>query len=279
MRSHIRAHSPGAVCATTALTALLILAWPGADARGQVGGKELTAKEIATRADRARRSSSEHNVMTMVLENHRGQQRVRTLEGWSREVSEEEDQRFSRFLEPSDVRDTTLLTYDYVHKDDSIWLYLPALKKVKRILSSNKKDYFMGSDFTYEDMENADLINWDFTLKGKEKVDGVDCYIVEAVPNNPGEAKETAYSKTVSWVGTQDFLARRADYYDKKGRLAKKFKTDDIHATSGGDRRLRAHKITMENLITRHKTILTFHTLELDIKVNDEIFSQRSLRQ
>ena len=236
-------------------------------------------REIAARSDRARRATTEHQVMTMILENARGQQRVRTIEGWSHELSDDEEHRFARFLKPSDVRGTTLLTYDYDEKDDDIWLYLPALKKVKRILSSNKTDYFMGSDFTYEDMENMDLVNWDYTLTGTETIDGVECYVIEEAPNNEKEAKESGYSKRTSWIAKTDFLPRRVDFYDKKGRLAKRLVFEDIHPTSGDDPRPRAHRMKMENFITRHKTTLVFDKLELDVPIDDDVFSQRNLRR
>jgi hypothetical protein len=238
-----------------------------------------TGLDIAKRADAARRAKSEHQVLTMTLENSSGQTRVRTIEGWEREMSEDEEQRFSRFLEPADVKDTTLLTYDYEHKDDDIWLYLPALKKVKRILASNKSDYFMGSDFTYEDMENLDLVNWTYTLARTEAVDGVECYLLDATPNNDKERSETAYSKMQYWIGVEDSIFRKVDYYDKKDRLSKRLTTADIRPTAPGDTRERAHKLEMQNLLTEHKTRLEMSTLELDVPVSDELFSQRSLTQ
>jgi hypothetical protein len=125
---------------------------PPADPTEAGGSAALTGLAVARRVDAARRASTDHTVMTMTLTDTRGATRVRTVEGWSREVSHGEDHRFARFLAPADVKDTTLLTYDYDDKDDDIWLYLPALKKVKRILASDKTDYFMGSDFTYWDM-------------------------------------------------------------------------------------------------------------------------------
>jgi len=242
-------------------------------------GEKLSGIEVAKRSDDARRAKTEHQVMTMILENQRGQKRVRTIEGWSQEISDDEEHRFSRFLEPADVKDTTLLTFDYDETDDDIWLYLPALKKVKRILSSNKSDYFMGSDFTYEDMENIDLVNWDYKIIGEENIDGVDCYILEAVANNDEERDETAYSKTVSWIAKTDFLPRKIEYHDKKSRLSKRLTFEDIRPTSQSDPRPRAHKLTMENFITKHKTVLIMRELELDVAVDDDLFSQRNMRQ
>jgi len=281
------AHAAGAAtvaeAATAADTVILASADTSAapatvtDAKANDGAP--SGLEIAKKSDHARRAASEYSVMTMTLENSRHQQRVRTIEGWSREVTDDEEQRFSRFLEPADVKDTTLLYYDYDEKDDDTWLYLPALKKVKRILSSNKKDYFMGSDFTYEDMENIDLVNRTYTITGSGEQGGVDCYLLEAVPNNPAEEKESAYSKTVSWIAKTDMLPRRIEYYDKKGKLSKVLTFSEIRPTSSTDPRPRAHRLVMENLASKHTTILTYDQLRLDVAVNDDIFSQRNLRR
>ncbi len=240
--------------------------------------EELSGLEIQTRADEVSRADTEHQIMKMILENSRGQQRIRTIEAWSKERSRDEEHRFSRFLEPSDVKDTTLLTYDYDDKDDDIWLYLPALKKVKRILSSNKDDYFMGSDFTYEDMENRDLKNWTYTLIGSETVDGVDCYVVEGVPANEKEAEESGYSKVTTWVGKKDFVDRRVDYTDKKNRLSKRLLLSEIRVI-GDSGKPRPHRLLMENFITKHKTILEIRDIQLNIEVPDKVFTQRNLKQ
>ncbi len=257
---------------------LMIATAPLPDAMAAEGDKP-TGLEVAKDSDKAQRADSEYNVMTMTLENSRGQQRIRTIEGYSHELSEDEEHRFAKFLKPSDVKDTTLLTYDYREEDDDIWLYLPALKKVKRILSSNKTDYFMGSDFTYWDMENLDFTNWTYVLTGEETIDGVDCWIVEATPANDEEKKESGYEKTVSWISKKDHLPRRVDFHDLKGRHAKRLTTADIRPTSDTDPRPRAHKLTMENYVTKHKTVLVMEKLTLDVPVDEEIFSQRNMRQ
>jgi hypothetical protein len=239
---------------------------------------EPSGLEIVTKADEARRAKSERQMLTMTLENSRGQKRVRTIEGWEREMSAEEEQRFSRFQEPADVKDTTLLTYDYEDKDDDIWLYLPALKKVKRILSSNKGDYFMGSDFTYEDMENIDLVNWTYTVAGKEMIDGTECWIVDAVANTDKERSETSYNKLRYWIGADDFIIRKIDYTDKNDRQSKQLIISEIRTTSPTDPRKRGHKMEMKNSLTEHRTVLDISELQLDVPVTDDLFSQRSLQ-
>lgn len=240
-------------------------------------GGELTGLEAAKRMDDASRSDTEHTVMTMTLENSRGQKRVRTIEGWSREITRDQEHRFARFLEPADVKDTTLLTYDYDEKDDDIWLYLPALKKVKRILSSNKTDYFMGSDFTYWDMENIDLKNWTYELTGRDEIDGTKTVVVASKPTTAQETEESGYSKVVYWIGDRDWTPRKVEYTDTKNRLAKRLSMTDVKPTSATDPRVRAHTLLMENLLTEHRTTIQYRTLALDVVVDDDVFSQRNL--
>jgi len=274
MNTTLTTHGTRTVAALAAL-ALTV----GAPAWADSSSGEPTGLEIATKSDAAQRSDTDHSVMTMTLENSRGQQRVRTIEGYSQELDDEVEHRFARFVKPSDVKDTTLLTYDYDEQDDDIWLYLPALKKVKRILSSNKTDYFMGSDFTYWDMENLDLVNWQYEVKGSEVIDGVDCYIVEATPITDDERDESGYTKTVSWIAKSDYIPRKVEMHDTKDRLAKRLTTADIRPTSDDDPRPRAHKLTMENFITKHKTVLSMDVLELDVPVDEDVFSQRNMVQ
>ena len=228
--------------------------------------------------DAARRSSSDHSLMTMTLTDTHGQRRSRTVEGWSREVTYEEDHRLARFLAPADVKDTTLLTYDYDDKDDDIWLYLPALKKVKRILASDKTNYFMGSDFTYWDMENIDLKNWSYEITGRATVAGVDTIVVTALPETAGEHEECGYHKVVYWVAESDWVPRKIEYTDAKDRLAKRLSLGDVRVAATGGSRVRAHHLLMENLLTAHQTSIVYGLLELDVPVDDELFSQRSMR-
>jgi hypothetical protein len=128
-------------------------------------------------------------------------------------------------------------------------------------------------------MENLDLVNWTYTLVGIEAVDGIECHVLDAVPSNDKEKDETAYSKLKYWIGVEDSLFRKVDYYDKKDRLSKRLTTADIRTTSPTDPRKRAHKLTMENFLTKHTTRLEMRKLELDVPVSDELFSQRSLRE
>jgi hypothetical protein len=135
----------------------------------------------------------------------------------------------------------------------------------------------MGSDFTYWDMENVDLNNWDYQLTGSEAVDGIDTYVVGATPKNDKEVDESGYDKVVYWIGKSDWIPRKIEFTDTKKRLSKRLTLSDIKPTAQGDPRVRAHKMHMENLVTDHQTTLVMSKLELDVPVEDDYFSQRNM--
>jgi outer membrane lipoprotein-sorting protein len=127
-------------------------------------------------------------------------------------------------------------------------------------------------------MENIDLVNWTYTVDGKEALDGVDCWVIDAVANTDKERSETSYNKLRYWVGTEDHIIRRIDYTDKKDRQSKQLIVSDIRTTSPSDPRKRGHKMEMKNFLTEHRTLLEISALELDVSVSDDLFSQRNLQ-
>lgn len=128
------------------------------------------------------------------------------------------------FESPPDVKGTGFLSWSYVDedKDDDQWLYLPALRKVRRIAASNKGDSFMGSDFTYDDMGERKVEEDNHTLLKSENLKDTDCYVVESVPKKKGYI----YSKKITWVYKANLIPIKVDYYDRKGRFLKTLETE-----------------------------------------------------
>jgi hypothetical protein len=126
-----------------------------------------------------------------------------------------------RFLAPRDVENTTLLTWEAKDGNDDQWLYLLATKKPKRIAASGKKNRFMGTDFTYEDLRPEDLAVNRYALVGRESVDGQECFVIEATPATERQAADTAYSKRRIWVRSDSYAVSKREYYDRHGRLEK----------------------------------------------------------
>ena len=137
----------------------------------------------------------------MILIDKNGNQRRRTLRVQRMDVGPDEHS-LMFFLDPADVKDTGLLTYDYddASRDDDQWLYLPALKKTKRIAAGDKSGSFMGSDFSYADMTERNLAHYDYRLLEEKVEDGVKVWQVEAIPNTPQEIDQTGYTKMIHVV-------------------------------------------------------------------------------
>ena len=240
-------------------------------------GQQMTAKQIMEKADQQLQANDETVAVDFTLVNKRGKETRRKFELFSKQMSPTEERRFLRFLEPGDIKGTLLLTYDYSNKEDDIWLFLPALGKSRRISAGNKTDSFVGSDFTYEDIENVDLINTDFKLLRNETYEGEPCYVIEGMPANENEKKESGYSKRTFWITEKNFLPRKTEHFNKKGQLAKVLKMDDARQISGTEK-YRLFRWEMADQLNGSKTIFAYTQLTLNTGVPDETFSQKNLK-
>ena len=257
-----------------AITASLLAA-PFASA-----AEPLTGREIMELADARDDGDNATQDMQMVLIDKRGNQRKRTIRSMSKDFGED-NYSIMFFLSPADVKDTGFLTYDYdeFDKDDDQWLYLPALKKVKRIASSDKSGSFMGSDFNYADMTDRKLDNYDYTLMKETTVGDVPVWQVEAIPNDPKEIKETGYTKSVSFVRKDNYVVVRSVNWLKKGKRLKYFDVKKLERIDGIWVPTEMHMTTKKGKTTLHKTILRMSNTRFNQGHEDDLFSTRQLEK
>lgn len=215
---------------------------------------------------------------TQRLIDKRGNVRERKMISFSKDYGAD-SKAVSYFLEPANVRDTAMLTWDYADeaKDDDQWLYLPALKKVRRISSSDRGDYFMGTDFTFEDIKfTPELGDYNWTLVGLDKVDGFDVWVVDAQPKSKQLVKDLGYSKVRYYVRKDIHMYIKADFWDKKGRELKHListgikKVDGIWTATGG---------VMTNVQTKHKTELLLSEHQYNTGLSDRLFTERMIKR
>jgi outer membrane lipoprotein-sorting protein len=239
--------------------------------------QELTGYDIMKENDKQYDFSTEENTMTMELINSSGQKRIRSVLRFSRKDGDSNTQMLIRFLSPADVRGSGYLSISHSENGESRYLYLPALKKARRISAGEDSDSFMGSDFTYEDLDEIDLDKFSFTLAGDEKVDDTECFKVEAVP---GEAtkKTSGYSKRIYFVSKTTFVIRRVDFYDRRNVLFKNLILKDVRQVYG-DSLYRPCIWTMQNFKTKHQTVLKFEYFKINGEVSDDLFTVRSLER
>ncbi len=236
--------------------------------------EELTARQIMERNDEIGTSKDSVSTITMKLINEKGQERVRKVSYWEKKDKDDNRNTLVKFLLPADVKGTGLLTLEHKGSEDDQWLYLPAMRKTRRISASDKGDSFMGSDFTYEDMEREDLDEFEYKLLVGEDINGEPCYHIEGIPVGESRKKETSYSKRELWIRKSDFTMLKINYYNKKGDFFKTLTFSDIRIING---KPRSHKLIMENFQRKHKTELLYEEIRLDEGLSDTLFTERQL--
>lgn len=188
--------------------------------------------------------------MTMTLINRRGDKSIRNLRSKVLEVHGDGDKSMSIFDEPADVKGTAMLTHSHGLEPDDQWLYLPALKRVKRISSKNKSGPFMGSEFAYEDLSSQEVEKYSYKLLGEEEIDGQNTYILERIP----QYEHSGYTKQIAWIDTEHLRTVKVDYYDRKGSLLKTLTFSDYQQYK--DKFWRASTMFMQNHQTKKATEL-----------------------
>jgi hypothetical protein len=209
--------------------------------------------------------------ITMRLVSKDGGERVREMTMTRRNVREGGEQRYFVFFHrPPDVRDLAFLVWKYPGRDDDRWLYVPALKLVRRIAASDKHTSFVGSDFSYEDVSGREPEDDKHKLLREEPVGGRGAYVVESVP------KETAdFSRKLSWIDKTMWLPLKEEYYDRRGDLARVYAAEEVKEVQGF---WSAVKRSMRNVQSGHRTDVVLDDLRYNLKLSPELFSERALR-
>ncbi len=217
---------------------------------------------------------------TMVLINDRGQMRERQNTSYSVLQANGIDSKILvKFSYPADIKGTAFLEIEHADADDDQWIYLPALGKSRRLVANNKKDSFVGSDFSYGDISLPKVDLYEHRLLGSETVGGQDCYKIESTPRTEATRANSGYSRKITWVRKDNFLETRVEYYDLSGRLLK------IQVVTGAklieperQRWLALHR-EMTNQQTGHKTVLNFEQVDASPSVPEDLFTTRYLER
>lgn len=250
---------------TVKLIAIAVIITAGFSANAQMTGREIVEKayNLPTGEDQT-------STLTMTLVNKSGQTRVRKIKQYMKDFGDVEKS-IMFFQTPADIKNTSFMNWTYdSDKSDDQWIYLPALKKVKRISSDSKSDYFMGSDFTYDDLGDRKLDADVHKLLREETIDGHACYVVESTTKD----EDYMYSKTITWVRKDNFVGMKKEFYDEDGDLLKILTIKKVEKISG------FWVIThseMKNVQNNHKTIIKLSDVEIDTGVSASKFTDRMM--
>ncbi len=230
----------------------------------------LTPEEIAWKVYHRPQGRDSRAESLMILINKKGKQKTRQLKIFTRE---DEKARYTliRFLSPKDIAGTGFLSIAYHNGKEEQFLYLPALKRVRRISGSFRFHRFVNSDFIYEDLERHYPPKYHHQLLREEKIGTTPCYVLKSWPK---KKKDSIYGYWVQWITKDGFLPVRVDYYDRKGRLWKRFEAEDWQKIQGYWTILTS---SMKDLKKGHQTVLKIEKIIYDQGLKAKLFTRRSL--
>ncbi len=231
---------------------------------------QLTGRQIVDKAYNLPAGKDKTAVLTMTLTNKQGKQRVRKIKQFSKDMGTVEKS-IMYFQSPADVKNTSFMNWTYnSDKADDQWIYLPALKKTKRISSDSKSDYFMGSDFTYDDLGDRKLDDDTHKLLKTETIGGKACYVVESISKD----EDYMYTKTITWINKANFVGVKKEFYDEDEDLLKILRIKKYQKMEG------FWVITnseMKNVQKNHKTSMVLSSVQINTGVSDTKFTERMM--
>ncbi len=246
---------------TIALLAIILVS--------NVSFAQLTGAQIMQKVYDNPKGNDVQGELKMVLTNKQGETRTRTIKQYIK-YEKDVEKKIMFFMSPADVKGTSFMSFSYDDGRDEQWIYLPALKKVKRISSDGASDYFMGSDFTYDDLGNRTPDEDTHKLLRTETLNGKACYVVESIPKD----EDYMYSKTITWVMKDNFIGLKREFYDEDGKLLKILTVTKYQKISGYWTIL---DVEMKNVQKNHKTTMIFSNVKINQGIPDSKFTQRSM--
>ncbi|MCK9202537.1 MAG: outer membrane lipoprotein-sorting protein [Gallionella sp.] len=217
---------------------------------------------------------------TFTLVNKSGQERVRQTFGTTKlQDNGIDNMRMTQFLSPADIKGTVSLLLEHADQEDDIWIYLPALKKVRRMVASNKKDSFVGTDFSYGDVIGHKVGEWDHHLLGEEVVDGSPCYVIESLPKTGDIRDSSGYSKRKNWIRKDNFVSAKAEFWDESGQALKTSHFTDIRQVDPEHGKWQAMRLEADNLQTGHRTVIQYGDFKVNQKVQNDFFTTRYMEK
>ena len=222
-------------------------------------------------------SKTSESKATMEIVNKKGVKRVREVLMKEKDFGSEKKSVIV-FQTPKDVAGVAYLSIEYEKKNDGTkkdsdnWLYMPAMKKTRRISGSESEGDFMGTDFTYSDMDELDLDKENYTLLGTEKIGDEECFKIEAVRKDTSKKEP----RRIVWISTENFMLYKAEYFDRQNALHRVLTCENIEKIDGY---YSSGKMTIKNVQTEHYTVLTRSQIAFDKDISDSIFTVSALER
>ncbi len=236
-----------------------------AEDKGLQISKESKAKDLGWTD-----SSAE---LEMILKNQHGETSSRKMRLKSIEQQNDGDKSLTIFDSPRDVKGTAFLSFSHPKGNDDQWLYLPALKRVKRISSRNKSGSFMGSEFSFEDLTSFEVDKYNYLYMKDETIDDEKCWVITQFPLD----KYSGYKRRIVWIDQSEYRIRKIDFYDRKDSLLKTLKFTDFHQYL--DKYWRSQKFKMVNHQSGKSTLLNYTNFKMQTGLDEKDFNKNALKR
>ena len=211
--------------------------------------------------------------LEMTLRNRHGQESKRRIRSKTLEVSGDGDKSMSIFDTPRDIKGTAFLSFTHALKADEQWLFLPALKRIKRISSNNKSGPFMGSEFSYEDLSSQEIEKYSYKYLRDEKLDGRDCFVIERIP----AYKHSGYTRLITWLDKEMYQPLKIEFYDRKKSLLKTLTSSGYKQYEG--QYWRPDQMNVVNHLTKKSTDLSWSDYKFKTGLKSRDFDRNSLKR
>lgn len=242
--------------------------------------KNLPADVIVQKSSEVNKIYSWNSKTTMLLISKKGSKRIRESVNYNKlDKNGYDTMRLIRFTAPADIKGTNILIHERRDGNDNIWIYLPSMKKVRRLIAGNKKDSFVGTDFSYTDIVTPRVQDYSHTLLRRELLNGIECFVIESVPKTEKIRKNTAYTKKIAWIRTDNFVRIKSELYDLSGMLYKIMQVISIKEVNRKRGKWLVEKVEMRNIQSGHSTIITFNNIKVGETLSNKLFMPNRLDQ
>ena len=242
--------------------------------------QDLSVLEIMERNYQVNRTKDRSNEITMEMYNKQGKKRTRRLRSTAMLMKDGiNEKRLIRFLYPPDIKGAGFLVFEHCDRDDDMWLYLPTLRKSRRKLASDKKDSFLGTEFSYGDVTGPKVPEYGYELKGEEEVGGIRCYVIEATPASEDVLKDYGYSKRIDYIRKDNFTRAKAIFFDKYDKHLKTLLCHDPVEVDPENHKWFIKQREMLNHKNGRKTVLKMEKIQVNTGIKEKAFTLRYLER
>lgn len=242
---------------------------------GKMLAQQPDAVQIMEKSRELTLMGSLEATVTLAITEKNGSVRNRTISMITRSYPDGTEKRIIKFQEPADVRGTGMLIIDNKNSADEMWIYLPALKKTRRIATSEKGKSFMNSEFSNSDMSSPALS--DFNIRHLDGSGSGENWIIESVPAGDDKISEYGFSRKISHISKTGYQIRKMEFYDRENKLFKKIEVLSVHP--GENSRYIISGMKAENLANGRSSVIKFTNISMNSRVDESVFSLQNLER